>query len=894
MKTFCTLIILTFVSQWLTAATLTGRIVDKANGEPLIGAAIIIDGTSTGTITDYDGNYTLTNLPSGKNTIRVSYVSYQSTVREVVFANTSETKTVDFALQSDDKQIDEVAVVARKNLETENALMQERRAASVAIENIGAREMAVKGVSNAEDGVKKLTGISIASAGQLIVRGLGDRYSTTTLNKLPIASPNPDNKLIPLDIFPSSTIKNITVSKVYEAGYYADYSGAHVDISTRENTGDDFFNVSVSTGGKINTVFQDFRAMDSKNSLWGENKLSSNVLNMSKMEFEDYVKTKDVFGTDFSVDSHKAHPDLSAALGFGKTWSIGQNKLSLLTAASVGNELQTINDAFATTLEAGGNTLSRYQYNSYENELKQAALANIGYSLRSKDRIAYTLFFARNATNTYMLRNGFDYEDHILTGSNNVSHIYSLLNHQLMGHHEIKKLIIDWSGSYGTTASDEPDRRQVMFVVNDNSGLLELFKLNQQETMRYFGTLDEDELNGNVQSAYNFSNGNKLKLGFNIKDKSRDYQGTRFYYKLHDINPVIDNVYNTDDYLNFENIANGNISVDRNKQPKDTYKAGNTIYAAFIETDIDISAKLHAYLGLRFENSQQWVDYSTDGGRAMRSELNSSDLFPTINIKYSLSNLSALRLALSRTVTRPSFIEIAPFLYQESYGAAQIRGNADLKNGYNYNIDLRYERITNNGDILAATLYYKLLQDPIERIQRLSGGAAVHSFQNASNGQAAGIEIEARKHITKELQIGANASFMYTDVKLPEGGGSYTNSQRALQGASPYLGNADITYTKEISENKKISLALLYNIQGQRIHAVGIAGLGDIKQKTVNTLNFNANMKWNKHFQTNIKFNDILDQSVVFKQNVPTIDKNITVEKFKKGLGVEIGIKYEL
>ena len=74
MKTFCTLIILTFVSQWLTAATLTGRIVDKANGEPLIGAAIIIDGTSTGTITDYDGNYTLTNLPSGKNKIGRAHV----------------------------------------------------------------------------------------------------------------------------------------------------------------------------------------------------------------------------------------------------------------------------------------------------------------------------------------------------------------------------------------------------------------------------------------------------------------------------------------------------------------------------------------------------------------------------------------------------------------------------------------------------------------------------------------------------------------------------------------------------------------------------------------------------------------------------------------------------
>ena len=60
--------------------------------------------------------------------------------------------------------------------------------------------------------------------------------STTTLNGLPIASPNPDHKLIPLDLFPSSTVKNITVSKVYEANSFADYSGAHIDIGTKEQT----------------------------------------------------------------------------------------------------------------------------------------------------------------------------------------------------------------------------------------------------------------------------------------------------------------------------------------------------------------------------------------------------------------------------------------------------------------------------------------------------------------------------------------------------------------------------------------------------------------------------------------------------------------------------------
>ena len=57
----------------------------------------------------------------------------------------------------------------------------ERQKATLAIENLGSKEMSIKGIGNVEEGVKKITGISIASAGQLIVRGLGDRYSTTTL-----------------------------------------------------------------------------------------------------------------------------------------------------------------------------------------------------------------------------------------------------------------------------------------------------------------------------------------------------------------------------------------------------------------------------------------------------------------------------------------------------------------------------------------------------------------------------------------------------------------------------------------------------------------------------------------------------------------------------------------
>ena len=182
---------------------------------------------------------------------------------------------------------------------------------------------------------------------------------------------------------------------------------------------------------------------------------------------------------------------------------------------------------------------------------------------------------------------------------------------------------------------------------------------------------------------------------------------------------------------------------------------------------------------------------------------------------------------------------MAPFLYQESYGAAQIRGNEDLQNGYNYNFDLRYERFGDNGDMFSVTGYFKHLDNPIERIQRLQGGATMHSFQNADQGMATGIEAEVRKTLVKDLRLGANVSYMYTNVKLPEGG-AYTNKERSLQGASPILLNADLTYSPRFGEDRQLNLALLYNLQGKRIHAVGVSQLGDIKEQTRHTMNFRA------------------------------------------------------
>ena len=889
------ILFLTLSAMTVVAGTIKGTVTDKQTREPLTGATIQIAGTTQGTVADVDGNYSL-DVNNGTYTLAIKYVGYKDIIINNVKAGKSDL-ILNFELESDAQALGEVSVVARKNLEGERALQMERRKATLAIENLGSKEMSLKGIGNVEEGVKKITGISVADAGQLIVRGLGDRYSTTTLNGLPIASPNPDNKLIPLDLFPSSTVQNITVSKVYNAEAFADYSGAHIDINTKENITEDFFNIGFNTGGKFNTLGKDSYRMNRNGSLFRTSGVDQAALNMPLSEFDNYVKTRNIFDTSFAVKKKSSLPDFSGNLGFGKNIGIGSQTLSILASASAGNSFQNMDNAFYKTLEATGSVQDNFAYDSYAQELKLAALGHIGYTLRRHDRIGYTFFYARNATDTYQRREGIDAEDHELTGSNNITHIYSLQNHQLDGVHSFggrEQWELTWGGSYSKTGSEEPDRRQVMYIKNDN-GTLSLFKLNRQETMRYFGSLDEEEWNGNLAMRWKWNENNFLKLGVNYKNKSRDYKATRFYYNLNKIDPVITDIYDTDGFLNQENIADGNVVVQRVMQPKDSYRAGNEIYSGYLLTDFYPVPSLLVNLGVRYEISRQWVDYATDGGDwyAERRNLDKNDLFPTLNLKYTVNNANSIRFSASRTVTRPSFIEMAPFLYQESYGSAQIRGNNELQNGYNYNFDLRYEHFGKNGDMISLTAYFKYLDSPIERIQALQGGATLHSFQNADNGMAGGMEVELRKQLMKDLRLGANISYMYTNVKLPEGG-AYTNKERPLQGASPILANADLTYSPRFGEERQLNLALLYNLQGSRIHAVGVSKLGDIKQQTLHTLNFSAGYDINSHFSLKLQVNDLLNRAVIFKQEVPSTGEEVEVERYKKGANLEIGFSYKL
>jgi hypothetical protein len=85
---------------------------------------------------------------------------------------------------------------------------------------------------------------------------------------------------------------------------------------------------------------------------------------------------------------------------------------------------------------------------------------------------------------------------------------------------------------------------------------------------------------------------------------------------------------------------------------------------------------------------------------------------------------------------------------------------------------------------------------------------------------------------------------------------------------------------------------MLYNLQGPRIHAVGIYGMGNVMQQPLHTLDFvgiyNAGSRWN----IKVSAGNILDSRILLIQEVKTTKDLITVESYKPGISFQIGFSY--
>lgn len=210
----------------------SGQVVDKETGEPVSGAAILIEGTDIATVTDETGRYSLGPAPAGIYTLSFIKTGYiEANITEYTVAG-GEVSVFPFALpprpadMSDEVyELQDFTVTAEQANDMMMKLELVMKSDSV-LNLMSSEDFSKFAASDIGDAVKRVAGVSVVGGKYAVIRGLGDRYVQTTLNGMPIASPDPDRQAVQLDLFPSGLFDGLEVTKSYMVDRSANSTGA--------------------------------------------------------------------------------------------------------------------------------------------------------------------------------------------------------------------------------------------------------------------------------------------------------------------------------------------------------------------------------------------------------------------------------------------------------------------------------------------------------------------------------------------------------------------------------------------------------------------------------------------------------------------------------------------
>ncbi|MDP5106679.1 MAG: TonB-dependent receptor, partial [Polaribacter sp.] len=331
-----------------------------------------------------------------------------------------------------------------------------------------------------------------------------------------------------------------------------------------------------------------------------------------------------------------------------------------------------------------------------------------------------------------------------------------------------------------------------------------------------------------------------------------------------------------------------------------TYRGKRQIFGAFGNLVYQFSDRFIASFGARFEKIQQRVTYNTNIAQSVvdgASNLDRTYVLPSFNFKYNFNDNSIFRIAGSQTYTFPQFKETAPFKYQDISFSSQ--GNPDLKPSDNYNIDAKYEYYLSSSELITLTGFYKFIKDPISRSEIPSGGNTLTYLNVGNDASVYGIELEARKSIYKiedkdlEIMAGLNTSILVSNVNLDQNSvAQFTNTTSNLEGATPFLLNADISINKKIKDNTFIS-SLVFNYFSERVYSVGTRGFENVLEKGIPTLDLVSSYEFNKNYSIKLKATNLLNPDFQITRAGYNGGDAVVLRNYKNGVNISVGFSYD-
>lgn len=909
LRLFILTLFITTISFAQSKGTISGVITDKnSNNETLPFATVLIKGTKINTTTDIDGKYTISIAP-GSYIIQYSFVGYET--KEVPVKVTAGAKlTLDQSLSSGGYTLKDVVVTATKNRQKETALLLEQKNAVEIKQTIGVQELSRKGVSDVATAVTKTSGISKQEgSGNIYVRGLGDRYNSTTMNGLPIPSNDPEKKNIALSLFSTDIVDYISIDKVYNGKFYGDFAGGNVDIVSKNFNKDGLFEIELGSSINTNAVAQDnFMLQQGPNKFGFTNAaIPNNPLN--------------TFSFKNSLAPVKENPySGNIAVRGGKSFNFGtESKLNLFATASFENGYN-YREGINRSVSAQEANIKSFDQKTYSYNTSSTGMFNAAYRLNSNHKINYNFLFVNSSSQVNDEYKGFIRD--IAENNNGLIRrgTYTqnqLMVNQLLGSHTINdKISFNWATSFNKIESQMPDRTQNTLWFNDTQNGY-LFATNTTtDNHRYYQSLAEDELAVNLSGDYKFNKNSeeeykgKLTVGYNGRFKKRDFEATQFNFNIanNQSNTVVD-PYNLNTFFNPTNLSNGLFTIETfsgsNIRPQ-TYNGEQNIHAVFGNLEYHFSPKLTSVFGIRTEQVFQDVTWRTQlDNSGKNNSFERTEILPSIILKYEVNEKNNLRLAASKTYTLPQFKERALFVYED---VTEVKvGNPDLYPSEDYNLDLKWEFFPQKEEIFSFTAFGKYILNPINEITLASSTNDISFINTGDSGYAVGAELEIRKNIfeygddiTNKLSAGFNASYMKTDQELDSDKvrreTSYninlTNKKAGFTGASDLLLNGDISFLKEWkNSDANIMTTLAYSYFSDRIYALGTETKGNLVDKAVGTLDLIIRSKINKKLGLNFAAKNILDPSIERTQE--NAARDVTVLSYKKGLNISLGLNYQ-
>ena len=918
MKIFYFLVILLSVQlSFSQQSGLKGKIIEESTGKTLPGAIIRIKNTPLATESDIDGNFFFRSVAVGKYDVEFSALGFETKILTEVEVIEKEVTNLTVSLVEKKNVLDEVVIrtVKAKTESVQSLLTMQKNSIRVS-DGISAESIKRTPDKTTSDVLKRISGTSIQDNKFVIIRGLNDRYNTTYLNGSPLPSTEPDKKAFSFDIFPANMLDNLVIHKTASPDLPGEFAGGVIDINTKSTPDKNFQSISVGTGyNTITTNKTKFEANDIKAGLPSNFPSSTDFIALQNLKTETSIQQIATlaknYQTDWSVNEGKFDPDTNLQFTLGRYFKFNEEQ-SLGLLASVTNNVKNIyGETSRNSYETPGSVLESFNDKNYSKQKLTGAILNLSLKLDTNNRFSFKNLYSINSESRYTDRigtkNAQDAEPIMGVITNRLFTQNKIYTGQLIGEHFLpkSKIKLNWVGAYSNVQREIPsERRNTYEYIQYSDGTQSVptanFVLNSVGT-DFPGSIFTSNNKENIFSAkidaskkIEFSDdlSADIKIGGISQSRNRKFEARQLGYipfngRVNGINWGTNTFSSTiptqpnNTIFNSENTGIvstsprvSGLTLFEGTKGSDYYDAESNLNAGYIMVE-NIFNKWRIIWGARLEDYTQILNSKSDVGEIITVNDKQLDILPSVNLIYSLTKKQNLRLSGSKTLNRPEFRELAPFLFFDNATRFSTAGTPTLKITDIYNADLRYEFFPGKGQIFSVSAFYKDFTNPIE-IQALANNS--NQYQNADAGTNYGVEIDFRVLLssiigTKEnkflddLTIFSNLAVIRSKVDISNL--IETSVDTPLQGQSPYVFNAGLQYL-----NKELGWSFSANMNrvGNRITIHGNQTSDNqtpaFWEKARTLLDFQlAKSFLNNKIELKLNVQNALAQDLIFYQN---------------------------